>query len=86
MTNEVIYFIPPFLGVVLVGFGMSYKEYIIGVLGGLLIFLYGVAIFLVPIAGVSSLMNDIIGSICFGLGLYVFLAANTDELEQLLPL
>lgn len=86
MTNEVIYFIPPMLGVILVGMGITYREYFIGNFGSLLLFLYGVAVLLVPITGISSLMNSIIGAICFGLGIYLFIRSNVENIEELLPI
>jgi len=85
MVNEVIYFIPPFFGLVLIGMGITYRQYILGMMGATMIFLYGVAILISPIVGITSLMNDVLGTVSFGAGLGIILIANNDLIEEALP-
>lgn len=84
MTTDVVYFLPPFIGFVLIALAFSYKEPIAGFLGGMTLFLFGVAIIISPIESIPAFLNYIVGVITFGYGAYVMLADNVDRIKEML--
>lgn len=84
MSNLIIFFLPAFLGIILVIIGMEYQNYILGLLGSFVLLSYGVAVFIEPIGTLSSLMNDILGSTFLGSGAYLFLVGSMEKISEIL--
>lgn len=78
VSNELIYFLPVGLGITLFIIGIMKKEAYIGIFGGLLLFLAGVSILIVP-TSFPSLLNDALGTILWGFGAYVVLRGAIEE-------
>ena len=73
--------------IVIIGFalyfiGRQYKDYTSGVLGGFLIFLTGLAIWINPVSGLSVMLNTVIGSILFGWGGYVWVRGSIELINE----
>lgn len=83
--NEVIYFAIPGIGIVLIAMGMSYEERVIGTLGAILLMIFGTSIFITPISGITDFQNSLLASVLFGLGTYVLLYGNLDQIEKVMP-
>lgn len=81
----IIYFLIPFVGVSLLAIGFGYKEYIAGLLGGLVLALFGVGVLLNPITVFSSTLNVVLGVSTFGFGFYIFIRGGVEEIQRLLP-
>ena len=80
--TELVYAIPPAIGLILIWFGLQFKDYMMGVFGGLTIFLYGITILLNPIPSLQGLTNLFLGSVCFGLGGYIFIRGSLEEFSE----
>lgn len=85
MSDLIIYFLPAFLGVAFTFLALEYENYSLGMLGGLTLLSYGVAVLINPIGTLSSLSNDVVGSILIGSGSYIIIAGNIEYIIQLLP-
>lgn len=84
MTTDLLYFLPPALGLTLIVFAFKFNEDIAGIFGGLLLFLFGVNLFINPIASLTSLSNDMLASVCFGYGGYVFVYGSIQKVQDIL--
>lgn len=84
MTTDLLYFLPPALGLTLIIFAFKYNEDIAGIFGGLLLFLFGVNVFINNIASLTSLANLTLASVCFGYGGYVFIYGSIQKLQEML--
>ncbi len=83
MSNLIIFFLPAFVGFILVLVGIEYRNYALGLLGGLTILSYGVAVLVSPIGTLSSLSNDVLGSALLGTGAYIFITGSVEKVQEL---
>jgi hypothetical protein len=79
--TDVLYFLPPLMGFLLLLIGFAYENYVSGVFGGVLLFLFGIAVLLSPLTSWSELMNTVVGSVCFGYGAYVMITASMERVQ-----
>lgn len=84
MTTDILYFLPPALGITLLVLAFKYNEDIAGIFGGLMLFLFGVEVLINPIASLTTLMNVVLGSLCFGYGAYVFIYGSIQKFQSIL--
>lgn len=82
MANE-IYFLAPFIAVTLIVLGLEYKRPTPGILGGLLLFLYGVMLLISPISDLPDTHNLVIGAVAFGVGAWFWVVG---AMEQFIPI
>jgi len=82
LYNEVIYFLPIFIGGLITVLAFQYKNNILGVFGGLFFFLYGVALVIVPLPLVSDLINIVAASISWGFGAWLMYSAAVQEIDE----
>lgn len=82
--TDIIYFLPPFIAFILVAIGFNYQEYIAGIMGGIILFLFGVSTIISPITSLTTFLNTIIGVICFGYGGYIMIRGSVDKIQEVL--
>jgi len=83
-TEELLQFMPPFIALALLFFGFRFKEAILGIFGGVLLFIFGVSILMTPLLGVASLTNTLVGSVTFGVGAYIWLRGGYEMYAPIL--
>jgi len=81
MSDLIVYFLPPMLGIILFVIGLMFEEYITGLFGGLLIFLFGVGILISNIPELSVLHNQVLGSVCIGVGAYIWIRGSLERIS-----
>lgn len=81
---EIIYFLAPVMSFGLIIVGVQYNDKISATIGGMLMFLFGVAVLITPIVGISDLLNLVIAMIAFGYGGYMMLAPNVEDIRAML--
>lgn len=59
-----------------------FEDYAFGLMSGLLMFLLGLNLFINPISDISALLNDVISSIFFGTGAYIFVRGGIELINQ----
>lgn len=79
--SDILYFLPLVLGIVLYILGREYEDYLLGTLGGIVFFIFGVALLINPLPTISSLTNDLVGHACWAVGLYVFLRGTWEAIS-----
>jgi hypothetical protein len=80
--TDIIYFLQPFIAFVLIAFGFQFNEKIAGIIGGLLMFLYGVVLTITPIVGIPDLQNIIIAFVCYGYGAYIMIRGGLELMNE----
>lgn len=80
-TTDVLFFLPPMVAFGFLAIAFNYKEYIAGIIGGLLLFLFGVAIVISPISSIPDFLNLITAVICWGYGAYAFIYGSIQQIE-----
>jgi hypothetical protein len=70
------------VGIVLFIVGRSYQDSTLGIFGGLIIFLAGVALIIDPITDITSLMNTILAFSLFGVGGYIWVRGSLESLNK----
>lgn len=71
-----------FVGIVFLLVGRFFRDATIGVLGGVLLFLQGVYVLLIPVSDLNGMMNLGFGAVLFGVGSYVLLVGGTEALKS----
>lgn len=61
--------------------GRFLKDFTIGILGGFGIFLLGFYVLSSPLVGVEVWFSNVIGSILFGLGAYIWIRGSIDWVD-----
>ena len=79
MVEEIMFFLPPLLALALLALGFQIRDATTVILGGLLLFIYGIAILIVPLPVITSLTNDLVGAVCFGFGAYIWIKASMEQ-------
>lgn len=78
-----VFFLVFLVGVILYFLGRHLEDYMSGILGGLVIFVLGVATLIDPLDNVSSLLNLMLGSVTFGFGAYVWIVGGLEWMRSL---
>lgn len=78
VSTELLYFLPVALGIGLILIGMDRKEPYTGMFGGLVLFGTGLSVMINPTT-FPSLLNDFLGTILWGFGLYILLRGSIEE-------
>lgn len=82
MVNEVVYFIVPIIGIVIFALGLSYEDYVLIMFGGIVLLIFGTTTFIYPIPVLESVQNDVLASVCFGIGAYIGIRASVEKIQQ----
>ena len=82
MVDVIGIFLLSLLGIIFYIIGRLHRSYIWGVLGGMIIFLLGIAIVNSPIDGVNSFINLIMLSAFIGVGGYVWIRGSLETLDE----
>jgi len=80
--NEIVYFLVPFVSIALMTIGFAWKDYTAMIIGGLLMFLYGLEILTVPLSFFDDLTNLLYGGCMFGFGAYVWIRSSIDVIKS----
>ena len=78
---EVIHFLVPLMSLAFLAIGFQWKEYIGFLVGGIMLFLYGVNILINPIEGLTGSLNTIYASLCWAYGAYVFIRSSIETFD-----
>lgn len=82
--TDIIYFLAPFIGFACLAIGYGYSQWIPGVLGGIILFLFGVSILITPIDTFTNLQNLLVAVPCFGFGGYVMIVGSVEKIQEVL--
>lgn len=82
MVEEVLYFLVPFFSLALIAIGFAYRESFAGIIGGLLLFLFGLMIVIDPLPVLSTTLNLVLGNICWAYGAYLWVVGAYELLQS----
>lgn len=71
-----------FVAITLFVAGRYFKDYTLGIVGGLFLFLMGVYLLITPLSGVDGWFNDVVGVVLFGVGGYIWIAGGVEVLRD----
>lgn len=81
MISVFDFFLIAVLGIGLYFIGRKLGDYASGVLGGLILFLFGLYLFANPISGIIEWFNMVLASVLFGFGGYVWIVGSLEWIK-----
>lgn len=80
--TDLIYFLPILFGLSMAGLGMRFENYPLGLLGGVVLMSFAVAILVDPINSLTGLANTVTGVTILGSGAYLFIVGSVEEIQR----
>ncbi len=81
IISNLVHFLLPMLGISFFLIAKQFQDQSFGFLSGIIFLLFGVAVLIDPIPGLSSLMNDVTGHVGWGIGAYILVRGSLEAIQ-----